>query len=729
MVISKINSLLRDPPDGRRPLRGRSALRWGAFVLCAAYIVLFLWKIPSYYVYLRDVCLQSRCEFSALTPLPADAVFRLGLSNGGFAGLYTAISLADFAVYFLTAAVILRKRPKEPLSWIAAIALISFHTSGFIELQWAQLGWAASFMSDLSTLSFVLFLTLFPNGKIVVKPMFWFAVALAAARSIAWYFPDRPWGAAQWPIWLTLLWMLLLYGTIIWNQWIRYRVYAEVEEKQQTKWVVFGLSLSITGLLAVSAAPLLYDRHFYETASPEAMLALDVAVLLVMLPIPVTLGISMLRKRLWDIDPIVNRTLLYGCLSAAVVATYSLTVWYLSYLFRSDPGMISSLIGAGIVAVVFAPLKEKLQRGVNRLVYGVQTDPFSVLEKLGNRLKEPSSPEAVLDLVVRTVKDSLRLPYAAIHVTHQGEAQRMASAGFEAGGKVSQLPLVAGGQELGSLLVCTRGPEESFSDADWKLLNILARQAGVVVQGVKQAMDIRMLLGDLQEMREQLIFAREEERRSIRKNLHDDIAPRLAAMRLTSDLVVDWIRKDPNKAIDIMNKFKQDIGETVNEIRGIVYDLRPQALDELGLSGAIGQRVEQLLQLQRVKDIAAAEPLRVELDLPEQLPPLPAAVEVGAYRIVTEAMLNVVKHARASFCLVRIVLMEGDGMMKIDIVDNGVGLGASPAQQEGGLGLFSLRERAEELGGRCTIESAEAGGTHVSAALPLRAGIVKGKEV
>jgi signal transduction histidine kinase len=366
---------------------------------------------------------------------------------------------------------------------------------------------------------------------------------------------------------------------------------------------------------------------------------------------------------------------------------------------------------------------------VNRLVYGVQTDPFSVLEKLGNRLKEPSSPEAVLDLVVRTVKDSLRLPYAAIHVTHQGEAQRMASAGFEAGGKVSQLPLVAGGQELGSLLVCTRGPEESFSDADWKLLNILARQAGVVVQGVKQAMDIRMLLGDLQEMREQLIFAREEERRSIRKNLHDDIAPRLAAMRLTSDLVVDWIRKDPNKAIDIMNKFKQDIGETVNEIRGIVYDLRPQALDELGLSGAIGQRVEQLLQLQRVKDIAAAEPLRVELDLPEQLPPLPAAVEVGAYRIVTEAMLNVVKHARASFCLVRIVLMEDDGMMKIDIVDNGVGLGASPAQQEGGLGLFSLRERAEELGGRCTIESAEAGGTHVSAALPLRAGIVKGKEV
>lgn len=729
MMMSRNNSKLREPQDGCHPLRWQSALLWGTYILCTVYAGLFLWKIPSYYVYLRDDCLRTACEYSVLTPLSADIVDRLGLSRSGYAGLYTGIILTDFLIYFATAIIILRKRPKEPISWAAAIALISFHTSSFIAIQWAQLGWLTSFLSDLSMLAFVLFLTLFPNGKIVNKPMFWTVVALAIIRNISWYYPEQPWGAAQWPIWLTLLWMLLLYGTIIWNQIIRYRVYAQVAEKQQTKWVMFGLLLSITFLLAVSVAPLLYDSQFYQTAQSSAIFVLDVAVMLGMLPIPVTLGISMLRRRLWDIDPIVNRTLVYGVLSAVIVALYSLTVWYLSVLFQSDPNMIFSIIGAGIVAVVFAPLKEKLQRGINRLVYGVQTDPFSIMEKLGNRLKEPSTPEAVLDIVVRTVKDSLRLPYAAIHVTHQGEALRVASIGHEDEGKVSQLPLVAGGEELGSLFVCTRGPEESFSDADWKLLHVLARQAGSVVQGVKQAMDIRMLLGDLQETREQLIFAREEERRSMRKNLHDDIAPRLAAMRLTSTLVVDWIRKDPNKAIDIMNKFKKDIGETVDEIRGIVYDLRPQALDELGLSGAIRQRVDQLQQLQQVRDIVAAVPLQVELDLPEQLPVLAAAVEVGAYRIVTEALLNVVKHAQASSCLVRIALMEEEGTLKLDIIDNGIGLGRSTTPTEGGLGLFSLRERAEELGGGCMIANAEAGGTHVSAALPLRTGINRGGNI
>ena len=709
-----------NPLDGRYPRGWRSLLRWSAFLVCAAYAGLFLWKIPAYYVYLREECLRGSCELSVLTPLPAETAARIGLSPGGFAGLYTGISLADFAVYFATAAIILFKRPREPISWLAAAALVSFHSSSFIVVQWTRLGWLADLMSDLSSLIFVLFLTLFPNGKVVIKPMFGAIVALSLVRSVAWYFPERPWGAAQWPIWLTLLWMLLLYGTIIWNQFIRYRRYAEVSEKQQTKWVVYGLLLSIAGLLALSAAPLLYDRQFYQTASPEAMFALDVAVLLVMLPIPATLGISMLRRRLWDIDPIVTRTLVYGCLSAIVITLYSLTVWYLSVLFRSGPNMIFSIIGAGFVAVVFAPLKEKLQRGINRVVYGVQSDPFSVLEKLGNRLKEPSSPEEVLDIVVRTVKDSLRLPYAAIQVTHQGEALRVASAGNEEGGDVKRLPLIAGGEEFGTLFVSTRGPDESFQEADWKLLRVLARQAGTVVQAVKQAMDIRMLLDDLQDTREKLVFAREEERRSMRKNLHDDIAPRLAAMRLTASLVEDWIRKDPNRAIGIMNKFKQDIGDAVNEIRGIVYDLRPQALDELGLSGAIRQRVEQLSELQKMKDFESAVHLSVDLELPEQLPPLPAAVEVGAYRIVTEALLNVVKHAKASRCRVRIALRPDAGEMRIEVVDDGIGLGSGPRPSDGGLGLFSLKERAEELGGGCSVTSGESGGTRVSATLPLR---------
>ncbi|MFC4099203.1 GAF domain-containing sensor histidine kinase [Paenibacillus xanthanilyticus] len=709
----------RELRTGRYPTGWRSAARWFAFLLCAAYAGLFLAKIPSYYVYLRDSCLQSSCELAVLTPLPADVAAGWGLSNGGYAALYTCIALFDFAVYFAVALLVLRKRPNEPMSWIAATAMISFHSASFIVIQWPGLPWLTNLLEELSSLSFMLFLLLFPNGRIVVRPMFWGAIGLVVIRNASWYVPD-PWGAAHWPIWLTLLWMTLLYGTIVWNQLIRYRRYAEVTEKQQTKWVLYGLLMAIAAMFIVSILPLIRDIDFYQSPDPAVLFVLDVAVMLVMLPIPITLGISMLRRRLWDIDPLVNRTLVYGCLSAIIIALYSVTVWYLSVLFRSGPNMIFSIMGAALVAFAFAPLKERLQRVANRMIYGAHNDPFSVLEKLGNRLKEPSSPAAVLEIVVRTVKDSLRLPYAAIHLMRGGEPLGAVSVGEEQGDAIA-IPLIAGGEEIGRLLVCARAPEESFSDADWKLLRLLARQAGTVAQGVKQATEIERLLGDLQDTREQLVFAREEERRSMRKNLHDDIAPRLAAMRLTSSLVVDWIQKDPNRAIDIMNKFKQDIGDTVDEIRGIVYDLRPQALDELGLNGAIRQRVEQIGQINQVRDIAASNPpLQVELALPDQLPILPAAIEVGAYRIVTEAFLNVVKHARASRCLIRMTLREKEGAMMIEVTDNGIGFERNPVPTEGGLGLYSLRERAEELGGSCSIREVAGGGTQVVAQLPLR---------
>ncbi|MBB6692133.1 GAF domain-containing sensor histidine kinase [Cohnella xylanilytica] len=723
------------PAEGRRPPRRRSVARWAALTLCGLYAFLFLWKIPSYYVYLRDECLGTACGRSVLTPLPSEAVASLGLTDAAFAGLYTGLSLFFFSVYLAVAVLILRKRPKEPMSWIAAVALNSQHITTFILTQWEGLGWLASALADLSMVAFIVFLLLFPDGRIVRGWMFWTALGAACVRNLAWYFPEQPWGAQRWPIWLTLLWMIVLYGTILWSRIVRYRRHADVAEKQQTKWVVYGLLLSQSGIVAVSVAPLLADRHFYSASGYETWkLVMDVAVQLLLLLIPVTLGISMLKKRLWDVDPIVNRTIVYGVLSTAIVALYSLAVWYLSIVFRTGPNMILSVLGAGLVAFAFAPLKARIQRIVNRLVYGGPSDPYSVLEKLGQRLKEPSSPDEVLDIVVRTVKDSLRLPYAAIRWNYQGEWRRAAAVGQESGEPIG-IPLIDSGQEVGTLLVCARSPEEKFGEADWKLLRLLARQAGSVVRSVKQSMDIQLLLGDLLETREQLIFAREEERRSMRKNLHDDIAPRLAALRLTSSLAADWIRKDPNKAIDLLSKFKQDIGETVDEIRGIVYDLRPQALDELGLIGAVRQRIEQVRQLRQLRDLEADEPFEVELEAPDELPILPAAVEVGAYRILTEALVNVVKHARASLCRIRISLEteEDSGALTLLVADNGIGLGsreeapASAEESKGGLGLFSLRERAEELGGSCYIGPGESGGTRIEARLPLRAGTIHGR--
>ncbi len=256
------------------------------------------------------------------------------------------------------------------------------------------------------------------------------------------------------------------------------------------------------------------------------------------------------------------------------------------------------------------------------------------------------------------------------------------------------------GETVGQLLLGPRSPGESFSSADRRLLEDLAHHAGVAVHGVR-------VMADLQRSRERLVLAREEERRRIRGDLHDELAPTLAALGLTAATVGELIPRDPDRATAVNAKLEAALRVTVGEVRRLVYDLRPPALDELGLVEAIRERADQYSS-------SAASGLRVRVEVPESLAPLPAAVEVAAYRIVQEALTNVVRHARARTCLIRLVA-SGDEL-QVEVVDDGVGLPESPRP---GVGLRSMEERAAELGGSCTVGRASPTGTRVSFRLPL----------
>jgi len=684
---------------------------------------LLLYKIPSYFLYIRETCPSTACEYSVLTPLPPALLEQFNWTYDDLAVLYTSVVLLNFAVFFIGALLIFVKRPNDPFSHIAGTAFIAFPASSYIPSLWRELGELAAGIANVSVLLFVLFLLLFPNGQIVRPRMFWTAIGLAVIRLIATLFENEPWGLLHWPIVVNLLWMVLLYGILLFSQYVRYR-YASAIERQQTKWFIYGLLLSLTGIVLVSLIPLLYQPDFYSQPHPLGLLVLDVMVILLLMLIPVTLTITMLRKRLWDIDPIVNRTLVYAGLSALIIAVYSLIVWYLSFLFHVGHNMTLSLIATGVTAFLFAPLKERLQRAVNRMMYGEQHDPYTVLLDLGNRLKEPLAPEAALETVAKAVKEALRLPFAGIQLLRNGQLLLVASVG-DRPPETTDISLVSGGQDIGSLIVAARSPGETFNEADRRMLGILSRHAGTVLQSVKQTMDIALLIDELKQSREQLIMAREEERRSMRNNLHDEIAPRLASMKLTASLVEDWIRDDPPKAMLFMNRFREEIGKTVEEIRGIVYDLRPPSLDELGLVGALRQRAEQLLD---VRSAADAGPLRIEIEPTAALPNLPAAIEVGAYRIVTEALVNVVKHSRADNCRVRINFRPETSELRLEIADDGIGLANRPSKPapNGGLGLTSIRERTGELGGVCRFDSPPEGGTVISAALPVKVRSWKG---
>lgn len=351
--------------------------------------------------------------------------------------------------------------------------------------------------------------------------------------------------------------------------------------------------------------------------------------------------------------------------------------------------------------MLFAPLRERLQRAANRLMYGERDEPYAVVSRLGERLEATLAPDAVLPAIATTVREALKLPYAAVALPRDDSFEVAAASGRPPADSL-RLPLSYQGETVGELLLGARAPDEEFSGADRRLLGDLAHHAGVAVHGVR-------VMADLRRSRERLVLAREEERRRLRRDLHDELAPTLAALGLAAATVGELIPADPKKAALLNAELQAEFRSTVGEVRRLVYDLRPPTLDELGLAEAVRQRA--------VRYNASEENggLRIKVEASGLPPELPAAVEVAAYRIVQEALMNVVRHAGAGACAVRLACPEGR-MLDIEVTDDGVGLPESP---EFGVGLRSMQERATELGGSCRIENATPAGTRIFARLPL----------
>jgi signal transduction histidine kinase len=431
-----------------------------------------------------------------------------------------------------------------------------------------------------------------------------------------------------------------------------------------------------------------------------------------LLVVPVFTYIAILRYHLYDIDRIINRTLVYGALSAIVVGTYVLAVGGLGVLLQAQNNLLLSILAAGLIAILFQPLRIRLQRSVNRLMYGQRDEPYAVLSHLGRRLESTLAPEEALSTIVDTVVQALKLPYAAIALRRDRKFLTAAEHG-QPSGELEVLPLVYQSEEVGRLVVTPRTPGEAFAPADKRLLDDLAHQAGAAAHAAR-------LTADLQSSRERLVNAREEERRRLRRDLHDGLGPTLGGLTLGLDTARSMIT-GKSSAEELLVRLKEESQEAVSDVRRLVYGLRPPALDDLGLVAAIRQ---QAAKHGRIAD--AGRPRRetgengpvFSVKAPEPLPPLPAAVEVACYRIAQEAMTNVARHAQASSCCVSLSIDEATGVLELEVIDDGVGM---PENRRAGVGMTSMRERAEELGGTLTIEPIPEGGTRVLAHLPLPA--------
>jgi signal transduction histidine kinase len=217
------------------------------------------------------------------------------------------------------------------------------------------------------------------------------------------------------------------------------------------------------------------------------------------------------------------------------------------------------------------------------------------------------------------------------------------------------------------------------------------------------------LTADLQRSRERLVATREEERRRLRRDLHDGLGAQLAGLTVQAGLLRRLIPTDPAAADALAGELREELRAAIADIRRLVHGLRPPALDELGLAGALQRLAE--------RSSGDGEGLRVDVEVDRSLPALPAAVEVAAYRIVQEALTNAVRHAGARRCRVRLGA-DGDDLL-VEVTDDGLGLPEEPVP---GVGLSSMRERAAEMGGGCRVEPAPGGGTAVLARLPWTGG-------
>ncbi len=554
----------------------------------------------------------------------------------------------------------------------------------------------------LGQVSFLTFFYLFPSGRFVPRWTRWCAL-LYAVYWVAWlsFLGGLASGA---PGGLFLLFLL----TAVIAQVYRYRSVSTRAERQQTIWVVFGFALAILLFIFTRLIFLLLPSDLNNSPMRNGLVG-GGSVYLAFMLIPIFIGIAIFRAQLFDIDLVIKRTLVYGLLTAFVIGIYVLVVGYLGALFHTNGNLVISLIATGIVAVLFQPLRSLLQRGINRLLYGLRDEPYVVLAGLGQRLKTTLDPDAVLSTIVATVREALKLSYAAIEVKEETTFVLAASSGTPPIKEALRLPLVYQSKQVGTLIIAPRGWDDALTPADLRLLDDLTQQIGNAVHTVRLTADLQALTGDLKRSREHLVTAREEERRRLRRDLHDGLGPMLSAIMLNVGLVRTIYHRDPETTDTLLNQLEEEIEQVIGDIRRVVYNLRPPALDELGLVGAIREYVAQLGNEEQAPNTS----LKLTVEAPEVLPHLPAAVEVAAYRIVQEAVTNVIRHAHAHSCCVCFQVQDS---LKIEVSDDGKGIEEA---DRSGIGLTSMRERAEELGGTFTINKASPYGTQITACLPL----------
>lgn len=403
-----------------------------------------------------------------------------------------------------------------------------------------------------------------------------------------------------------------------------------------------------------------------------------------------------LRQRLWGLDLAVRRTLTWWLLTAGLVVAYVTVVAALGAVLPGDDDGFTRVLATALVAAGFQPAHAWVQRGVDALVHGDARRPTAVARRVGTTLGGARDVDELIHGVLDGLVTSLRLGGARIDTDDEvGRPRSLAAIGEVDPARAIEVPLLYRGAPIGVPHVAPR-PNERL---DGRSLATVEELAPVIAATVALA----STTGELRRSRARLAEARDEERRTLRRELHDGLGPALAGIGLGLQAARNTIERDPAATAALLDRLAIELDARVEEVRGLARGLLPPALEELGLAPALVDLAER----------QQAAGLQVDVTV-DGLGAVPPEVGSAVYAIAAEAVRNVQRHAGASRCT--IAARAAGGTLTVEVRDDGVGIAADAPP---GVGTRSMRERAEGLGGTVAIGPATPRGTAVVVTVPL----------
>jgi signal transduction histidine kinase len=652
-------------------------------------------------------------------------------------------SSAPFAAFPVMAAVIISRQPTNRFAWLFGVTGVCNTIANFAgeyaaaALLWHRslpLGhfaaWLAVWVWVVSTSSVPLAVLLFPNGRFLTRR--WRLVGVAAVVNTTvliltqMFLPDptgqspfpnplglgamvpvgKVIGVVESPIVTTLV--LLAAVSFV----LRYRR-SDSEVRHQLKWLLLPLTLVPISFLLNSIA----NPGPTATSSPLTVVSavfqfFSQAIFLT------AVSVAILKYRLYDIDVVLSRTLVYGALAAFITAVYVGIVVGIGTLVGSGgkPNLALSIMATAIVAVAFQPVRERLQKVANRLVYGKRATPYEVLSEFSERVAESYAADDVLPRMARVLADGTGAARADVwlrtgDILRQAATWPVDAAAAEPARVVSDslhgmpeadraVAVRHQGELLGALTV-TKRKGESLTPVEEKLLSDLAGQAGLVLKNVGLTAELLQRMEDLRASRQRLVAAQDEERRRLERNLHDGAQQNLVALKVKLGLAELMAEKDPARAKQLIGELKADADQALGTLRDLARGIYPPLLADKGLAAALEAQARK-----------ATLPVVISA---EAVGRYPQETEAAIYFCVLEALQNVQKYAEATRATVH--LAQAGGVLAVAVEDDGRGF--DPRATKKGSGLQNMEDRLDALGGTVEIHSAPGSGATVTVRLPV----------